>query len=57
MKEHGNSKTVVEEIEDLQSKLKATKQELDATRKKKRLKRRELNPSFDWGVGGNGAHQ
>ena len=39
MKEHGYSKTVVEEIEDLQSKLKATKRELDAT--KKRLKRRE----------------
>ena len=32
MKEHGYSKTVVEEIEDLQSKLKATKRELDATK-------------------------
>ena len=46
MKEHGYSKTVVEEIEDLQSKLKATKRELDAT-KKTTQKKRELNPIFD----------
>ena len=57
-----------EEIEDLQSKLKATRRELDATKKKQQQqqqkknqktaqKKRELNPSFDWGVGGNEAHQ